>query len=133
MEFSTITSPQWANAEQTAIDCMVTFDHIGEPVPFTANAQDTEQHGRDIFTRAAAGEFGEVAEYVPPVQSEAQALAACKAEAKARLEATDWAMLPDVNIGNRAAFETYRDAVRVLYITPVAAPEWPERPEAAWL
>ncbi len=66
MNFSKITSPQWANSENTMIDCVVTFEIIGEPVPFTANANDTEAHGREIFARCMAGEFGEVAAYVPP-------------------------------------------------------------------
>ena len=66
MKFTTVTNPKWANAENTLIDCVVTFDHIGEPVPFTANPNDTVEHGREIFARCAAGEFGEVAAYVPP-------------------------------------------------------------------
>lgn len=66
MKFLTITDPQWTSEEHTAIDCMATFDHIGEPVPFTANPNDSAAHGREIFERCAAGEFGEVADYVPP-------------------------------------------------------------------
>ena len=73
MKFSTITNQQWANPESTLIDCVVTFDHIGEPLPFTANPNDTEAHGREIFARAAAGEFGEVAAYVPPPEPIKQA------------------------------------------------------------
>ena len=66
MNYSNIKNPQWVNAENTVIDCVVTFDHIGEPVPFTANPNDSAAHGREIFERCAAGEFGEVAAYVPP-------------------------------------------------------------------
>jgi hypothetical protein len=66
MKYSKIENPQWTNAENTAIDCVVTFDHIGAAVPFTANPNDSEAHGREIFERCAAGEFGEVATYVPP-------------------------------------------------------------------
>ena len=66
MKFSKINSPQWSNASNTLIDCVVTFDHIGEPLPFTADPQDVEAHGREIFARCAAGEFGPVAAYVPP-------------------------------------------------------------------
>lgn len=66
MIYSTITAPQWINAERTAIDCLVTFDHIGEPVPFTASPADPMPHGREIFARLVAGEFGPVADYVPP-------------------------------------------------------------------
>lgn len=65
MKFSSIANPQWANADQTLIDCVVTFDRLGEPVPFTANPNDTEPHGREIFERCASGEFGRVADYVP--------------------------------------------------------------------
>jgi hypothetical protein len=66
INYLNVQSPHWANADQTLIDCIVTFDHIAEPVPFTANPNDTEEHGREIFARCMAGEFGEVAAYVPP-------------------------------------------------------------------
>jgi len=66
MKFSKITNPQWVNAEKTMIDCMVTFDHISEPVPFTASQKDIAEHGRLIFEMCKAGECGEVAAYVPP-------------------------------------------------------------------
>lgn len=66
MKFSNVTNPQWANAEHSAIDCVVMFDHIGEPVPFTANQNDSAEHGRDIFALCESGAFGAVADYVPP-------------------------------------------------------------------
>jgi len=59
---------------------------------------------------------------------------ACKAEAKQRLADTDWSQVADVAavLGNKAAFDAYRTAVRELYFNPVAEPVWPERPEADW-
>jgi hypothetical protein len=66
MNFSNVTKPKWANAEKTIIDCVVLFNDIGEEVPFTANPNDCTEHGREIFARCAAGEFGEIGEYVPP-------------------------------------------------------------------
>jgi len=66
MKFSDVTNPHWANEEHTAIDCIVTFEHINEPVPFTANPQDSYEHGREIFALCESGEFGPVADYVPP-------------------------------------------------------------------
>jgi hypothetical protein len=64
----------------------------------------------------------------------AQACEACKAEAKKLLEDTDWSQVADVAavLANKAAFDTYRTAVRELYFNPVAEPVWPERPEADW-
>lgn len=39
-------------------------------IPFTASPDDVEPHGRDLYARAMAGEFGPVAEYVPPTTNE---------------------------------------------------------------
>lgn len=67
---STLTSIfnlQWANAEKTMIDCNITTSQFGDEVlPFTASKNDCEAHGRAIFTDAAAGVYGNIAEYVPP-------------------------------------------------------------------
>lgn len=39
-------------------------------IPFTASPGDVEAHGRDLFARATAGEFGPVAEFVAPTVAE---------------------------------------------------------------
>lgn len=55
--------PRWANAERTAIDLVVTFEGpmavLGE-VPFTASPDDPEEHGRELFLQAQAGDFGPI-------------------------------------------------------------------------
>jgi hypothetical protein len=55
-------TPVWANTEHTAIDLIVKFGHLPNEVPFTASANDSEAHGREIFAAAAEGQFGAVAE-----------------------------------------------------------------------
>jgi len=72
-------SPAFSNAQQTAINLMVVFEGIGE-VPFTASPDDVEPHGVELFSRAAAMEFGPVAPYVAPPVSRAQLVAAIEAE-----------------------------------------------------
>ena len=57
----------------------------------------------------------------------------CKAEAKKRIAATDWSVLPDVSISNRAEFESYRATLRALIITPVANPSYPAEPQPVWM
>jgi hypothetical protein len=57
----------------------------------------------------------------------------CKAEAKKRIAATDWSVLPDVSISNRAEFEEYRAELRALIITPVANPSYPVEPQPVWI
>jgi hypothetical protein len=65
MNFTNVTDLVWADADHTRIFCKVTFETIGE-VPFSASPDDSEAHGRDIFARAKAGEWGAVAPYVQP-------------------------------------------------------------------
>lgn len=80
-------NPKWANPEKTIIDLTVTHAEYGE-IPFTASPEDTEQHGRDLFARAVAGEFGPVAEYDGP-SAEEIAKQKRKQEIIARLAAID--------------------------------------------
>jgi len=56
----------------------------------------------------------------------------CKEEAKKRIAACDWSVLPDVGLANVAAFQTYRAALRELIKNPVAEPTWPTEPEPIW-
>jgi hypothetical protein len=58
--------PQWADADQSGINLTVKFSHLAFEVDFHATPTDTEEHGRDLFRRAAMGEFGPVAPYVKP-------------------------------------------------------------------
>jgi hypothetical protein len=60
-------NPVWANEEHTCIVLIARFKelpHIPDMV-FAAWVDDFEEHGRDIFNRAASGEFGEVCPYIP--------------------------------------------------------------------
>lgn len=57
----------------------------------------------------------------------------CKNEAKKRIAASDWSVLPDVGISNVAEFETYRAALRELIKNPVAEPSFPTEPEPVWI
>lgn len=86
MQYTQVTSPRWANAEQTAIDCTVTFTGLGV-APFTAGLTDSTPHGVEIFNRAVIGEFGAVAAYVPPpAPTPGQVQAAFTAAIQARLD-----------------------------------------------
>jgi hypothetical protein len=64
---TSLANPRWANAEHTLIDCEITTSQFGDEVlPFTANVNDVEAHGRAIFADVLAGAYGDIAEYVPP-------------------------------------------------------------------
>jgi hypothetical protein len=63
---------------------------------------------------------------------DAVAKANCKAQAKTLLSASDWSVLPDVQITNKAAFENYRAILRGYVLSPVTDPTWPTEPTPVW-
>lgn len=65
---------KWANAEKTKIDCIVKFDKIPEEIPFTIDPNDFYQHSLDLWAGATAGEYGPIADYVPPTKTDFEAL-----------------------------------------------------------
>lgn len=68
INFASVSNPRYANAEHTIINCDVEgFSHLSaeaETMEFTADPNDYMLHGREIFARCIAGEFGEVKSYV---------------------------------------------------------------------
>lgn len=65
MQLEYAKNPVWANRGQTKINLLVKFTNFNEELPFTASFSDPEAHGRDIFARAQAGEFGEITPFNP--------------------------------------------------------------------
>lgn len=66
-ELTSLSNPRWSNAAHTTIDCEITTSQFGEEVlPFTADKNDVEPHGRTIFDDIVTGKYGPIAEYVPP-------------------------------------------------------------------
>ncbi len=66
MQLNNIHSPVWADQAHSGV--LVTCDapEIGETsMPFLAMPNDSEAHGVDVYTRAVAGEFGVIADFVP--------------------------------------------------------------------
>lgn len=60
-------------------------------------------------------------------------LDSCKDQAKKLIANCDWSVLPDVNISNRAEFETYRATLRGYILNPVADPVFPTEPNPVWV
>lgn len=67
LEYSTVSNPIFAEADESAILCDVLFtayENSG-PLSFTARADDdATEHGPEIYQRCLAGEFGPVAPFV---------------------------------------------------------------------
>jgi hypothetical protein len=65
MNYSNVEDLAWVNPEHTMFNCTVDFEGIGV-VEFSCSNTDTAQHSQNIWSRAMAGDFGVIAEYVPP-------------------------------------------------------------------
>lgn len=58
-------NPQYAAPDNSLINVEWNHPEFGW-IPFTASPDDVEQHCRDIYAAAIAGEYGPVAHYVAP-------------------------------------------------------------------
>jgi hypothetical protein len=140
MNYTNVTNPQWADAEHTAINCEVDFIDVGL-VPFTANPLDTSNpSSKEIYNQCIAGDYGVVAEYVPPPPYVPTA-EDNKNTAVNLLTQTDWTTIPDVAdpalsnpyLTNQAEFITFRNQVRAIAINPVAGNiNFPTTPTEIW-
>jgi hypothetical protein len=61
---------KWDNAEHTHFICVVKYAEFNEEHPSGINGTDPYAHIQEIWTKGNAGEYGVIAEYVPPVQPE---------------------------------------------------------------
>jgi hypothetical protein len=57
---------QWCDAEHTMFSCVVKYEEFNEEHPSGINAADSYSHIQEIWTKGNAGEYGVIAEYVPP-------------------------------------------------------------------
>lgn len=133
-----IKNPIYSASNNETIDCEIEHPVYGW-IPFTANPNDVEPIGKEIYDACVAGVAGPVAPYVPPAPR-INTAAQNKAEAERRLAATDWVNQPDVydpantpHLTNRDAFITYRSQVRAIAVNPTEGNlNWPTEPTATW-
>lgn len=68
------SAPTWASEDKTSINLMVRLSPMpDQAMPFTATPDDPAEHGRELFTRAKFGEYGEIGPYAGPSKAEEQA------------------------------------------------------------
>lgn len=85
MNILAVSMPTWANAERSAINLLIEHETYGL-LPFGADPNDPEPHGRALFARAVAGEFGPIAEYVTQPPTTEQIIEGFKSEIQATLD-----------------------------------------------
>ncbi len=82
IEVITAANPRHFAGDQESITLDVRFSHLEEVVEFTARRDDAERHGRELYSRAVFGEFGEIKVITPPPPTEAELLARLDEELK---------------------------------------------------
>jgi hypothetical protein len=87
MKYKKVLNPKWANAEHTAINCDVDFEGLNDDlISFTAVALGDYEHSHKIFSECLNGNYGAIAEYVPPPPPTAEQIKAEEvAQAKSEL------------------------------------------------
>lgn len=68
----TASNAEWSSAGHESILLTVKFTEFDDVLPFLARFDDSEEHGRELYKRAVAGDFGPITPYVPPAITPAQ-------------------------------------------------------------
>ena len=125
-----ITNLYYKTEDKRLINCMVKFAEFNEVHPFTASANDPEEHGVNIYNDIVSGKYGPIADYVAPVVSPSQLWIQIRLQRDALMAASDYTQMPDYNASNKAAWATYRQALRDLPQTQTdpANITWPTKP-----
>ena len=137
IEVLSAARPRHYAGDPDSITLDVRFAHLPDPVQFAARKDDTEVHGRELYSRAVFGEFGdvEVIPVPPPTEAEQQARldALLKQAANAMaplLDAESLGIISETEREQLTAWQRYRVALYRLpqgngWPTEVS---WPEAP-----
>ncbi len=66
-KIDTVTNLVYANKEHTKVNLNVKFKGSDEIFPFTADMDDLELHGIELYINAMSGVYGTVVDYAAPI------------------------------------------------------------------
>ncbi|WP_413164738.1 tail fiber assembly protein [Aeromonas salmonicida] len=137
IEVLSAVHPRHYAADPDSITLDVRFAHLPEQVQFTARKDDPEEHGRELYSRAVFGEFGDI-EVIPlplPTEAEQQARldALLKQAANAMAPLEDAEALGIISEAEREQLTAWQHYRVALYRLPQsdgwpAEVTWPEAP-----
>jgi hypothetical protein len=137
IEVLSAVHPRHYAADPDSITLDVRFAHLPELVQFTARKDDAEEHGRELYSRAVFGEFGdiEVLPLPPPTEAEQQARldALLKQAANAMAPLSDAEELGIISEAERERLTAWQHYRVALYRLPQSGGwptevTWPEMP-----
>lgn len=132
--------PRHLAGDTETITLDVRFGHLPEQVPFAASKDDSEEYGRELYSRAVFGEFGPIEVITPPPPTEPEPEQQARLKERLKQAATTMAPLEDAEaLGiisdtereQLSAWQRYRVA---LYRLPQsedwpAVVSWPQAPQ----
>lgn len=121
---SEVSALQWTSTSESSSGWVEFADH-------SENQPITELPAWAVYAQSV----WEQADYEfknPPPPTEEQLILRAKHQAEQALQESDWAVLPDVPLANKAEWEVYRAALRSIVITPTPDPVWPTKPSSIW-
>ena len=129
-----ITDIFYKTEDKQHINCKIKFAELNEIMPFTANANDPEEHGVSIYNDIISGKYGAIGDYVPPpALTTKQLWNRVRDRRDALLTQSDVLVLPDrwatYTEERQTALSAYRQALRD--ITTQSDPDnivWPTPP-----
>lgn len=71
--FSNIKNPVYSDGTGASVDIVCDIAGVGENIGFTATSIDCEEYGRQLYQNAINGDYGDIGEYVAPVEVESAA------------------------------------------------------------
>tara|TARA_Y100001951_G_C11261521_1_gene252805 strand:- start:49 stop:483 length:435 start_codon:yes stop_codon:yes gene_type:complete len=120
IEIINVRNCKYAAENNSIIDCEAQFSHIFtedseevktyEWLPFTANPNDVEKHGKELYANAVNGDYGSVTAYAHP--SFEQEMSILRTARDMELGSSDWTQLPDVPQATKNKWATYRQELR---------------------
>lgn len=72
--FSDVKNPVFSAENKSTIDLTCNIKGVGNNLLFTASADDCEAHGRQLYQKAVNGDYGDIGEYIAPVELESTQL-----------------------------------------------------------
>ena len=72
MNYTTVTQPRYASADRKDIACLVLFEGMDAPMPFTAHMDDPEAHGQQLYAELTSLKYGQIGAYVAPAATPAE-------------------------------------------------------------
>lgn len=104
-------NPEWTNSKKQQINLVVKFVEIDQEVSFTADPNDSVEHGRVLFQQALSKAYGEIAEPDLILELEKEKVLV-RLKRNQLLAASDWTQSPDIPQATRESYTAYRQALR---------------------